>query len=483
MTIERILIVDDQETMRGLLRRICQREGYDVALAADGREALAALQQEGPFALAIVDLRLPDIDGIEILRQARTLDPRMLVIILTGHADFDTAVEAIQSGAYDYIQKEALNMQLIPIIIQRALERRRLNLRNRQLIEDLRQANAELQRHRAQQLRAIQQMGRALAGRLQWQETAQLMAQAALDNVRCDGVGILLVAPDIPRKPLAILASGNPLASEAQKALLDILIERAPATLPLDPETIEVQIIAPPADMPDNAPWHQVEAAPIETREHPIGVMALVSYGEAPFDQDAYDVLHILVSQGGIALENAHLFARMCELATRDSLTGLYNHSHFFELLEAEISRSERHSYELAVIMLDMDRKTGLKQINDTYGHQTGDALLREVAKILAFNVRLADSVARYGGDEFAVLAPETGKNEALVLANRLCRRLGEVPIKIAGMEFRISMSIGVAVFYPKTGISVTALVDLADQALYLAKEQGGNQVFMVDWD
>ncbi|MBC7255510.1 MAG: GGDEF domain-containing protein, partial [Chloroflexi bacterium] len=258
---------------------------------------------------------------------------------------------------------------------------------------------------------------------------------------------------------------------------------RFPERFPLSTEDVDVHVISYNDLEEDEGHWRHIETAPLTTRENALGVLALGSHRETPCDEDALAILRMLATQGGIALENAFLFARMCELATRDSLTGLYNHSHFFELLEAEISRSERHGYNLAVIVLDMDRESGLKYINDTYGHQVGDAVLREVAKLLTYNVRLADAVARYGGDEFAILAPETGKTEAMVLANRLCRRVSETPIRVMGLEFHVTVSGGVAVFTPKSGLTATTLVDLADQGMYLAKEQGGNRAFMVDWD
>ncbi|MBC7238688.1 MAG: response regulator, partial [Chloroflexi bacterium] len=110
--IEKILIVDDEENIRQLLARLCEREGYDVLTAPTGGEALALLEGEELPALAIVDLRLPDMDGMEILRRARERDPRMVVIILTGYADVQSAVEALTLGAYDYIPKDALNLQL-----------------------------------------------------------------------------------------------------------------------------------------------------------------------------------------------------------------------------------------------------------------------------------------------------------------------------------------------------------------------------------
>lgn len=481
-SIERILVVDDEPSIRELLRRICLHEGYDAVTAASGQEALAALRQ-GPLALALVDLRLPDMDGIEVLRAARGLDANLLVIILTGYADLKSAVEAMHLGAYDYIAKDALNMQLIPLIIQRALDRRRLNLRNRQLIADLQRANAELQQRRALQLRSLQQTGQALAGRLDFRGTAQVMLQAALDTAPCDAAALLVVAPDIPRQPLALLGGHRELGPTARQALLDLLLQHAPPELRVERETVDVHDLSAGHGQLDDAPWERAVAAPLHTAERPLGVMLLASHGEAPCDQEARDILHILATQGSIALENGFLFARMRELATRDSLTGLHNRSHFFEALEAELSRAERHRRPFAVIMVDLDRPSGLKEINDTYGHQMGDAVLREVAHRLAANVRASDLVARYGGDEFSVLAPETGQEQAMVLAHRLRQRLSDTPILLHGLSFSVTASLGVAVFEPGSGLGVSALIDLADRSLYMAKEEGGNRVFVVQWD
>jgi len=194
----------------------------------------------------------------------------------------------------------------------------------------------------------------------------------------------------------------------------------------------------------------------------------------------------VLVTQGGVALANARLFARTQELATRDGVTGIYNHRHFFELLEAEISRSERHGLPLSVIMMDLDRGdadggVGLKTINDTYGHQAGDELLRAVAAFLGNAVRRADTIARYGGDEFIILAPQTGHDEALVLAHRVSQHLGRAQFQVAGNAIRLTASVGVAVFRPGRGDSAGAVVSRADQGLYLSKECGGDRVRLVD--
>ncbi len=238
--------------------------------------------------------------------------------------------------------------------------------------------------------------------------------------------------------------------------------------------------IATEAEGLDDDDWVQREMGILAVREHVSGAVILAGHDQAAFSEETRAVFGILASQGSVALENAYLFARMRELATRDSLTGLYNHGHFFELLEAEISRAERYKQQLALIMFDHDNR-GLKRINDTYGHQAGDQLLRDVARLVEQNVRRADVVARYGGDEFVVLAPQTSRKAAEVLAERICVRLREREFSVGGHVEHITVSVGLAVFQPGRGETASSMVARADRALYQAKDGGGDQVCLAE--
>jgi len=233
----------------------------------------------------------------------------------------------------------------------------------------------------------------------------------------------------------------------------------------------------------DGEAWRRFESRTLSVRDELEGIAILASHDDAPFGEEALGFFEILVTQASTALTNARLFVRANELATRDGLTGLYNHRHYFELLEAEISRAERHGQELAVVMLDIDRGTGLKRINDTLGHQAGDQALCAIASFLQEHVRRADVVARYGGDEFIILAPQTGQQEASVLAHRICEQLSETPLVVSGQAMRVTVSVGVAVFQPGAGENASTVVSRADRGLYLAKEQGGNRVCIVTPD
>lgn len=483
MADERILIVDDEVSIQRLLARLCQNAGYQVAVAKDGAGAFRALA-ESLYDICISDLRLPDTDGIEILRRAKQLQPTCEIIILTGHGDLETAVEALRLGAYDYLQKPVLDLQLIPIIISRALERQRLARHNTQLLQDLQRANQELEHRRRQEIQYINQIGQALAAPLHTTEVAKVVVNAILGSMSCDAAGLLLLQHDHTHHPWALVGAKETLSPHAVKALVASMVARMPSGVRPPVEMIETEELPPldPSALDDKA-WRNQEFRDLPIRDELAGVAIAASHSGEPFSEEAMAFFSILSAQATSALANARLFARTRELATRDSLTGLYNHGHFFELLEAEISRSERYGHELALIMLDIDRQHGLKTINDTYGHQAGDELLCAIARLMETSVRRADVVARYGGDEFIIMAPQTGREKGLALARRLCWRLRQAEFIFEGQRERVTASLGVGVFEPNHNASANSVVSQADQAMYVAKERGGDRVCLVGPD
>jgi len=165
--------------------------------------------------------------------------------------------------------------------------------------------------------------------------------------------------------------------------------------------------------------------------------------------------------------------ARLERLAVTDGLTGLFNHRRFQEALHSELLRCERHKRPLAVLMLDVDY---FKKVNDSMGHPAGDELLRRLAQVLGADLRQTDLISRYGGEEFAVLLPETTKAEAMQVAERM-RESVEVKINDGNAwTQRITVSVGVATF-PEDGATAETVLEAADQALYVAKRQGRNKV------
>jgi diguanylate cyclase (GGDEF)-like protein len=193
----------------------------------------------------------------------------------------------------------------------------------------------------------------------------------------------------------------------------------------------------------------------------------------ADFTDEARELAHWLGSQASIALENARLHRLVERQASTDGLTELPNRRHFEEALEGEIVRAERFGGPLSLILADLD---GFKQVNDRFGHQAGDDVLRAFAEILRVTVREIDLPARYGGEEFAVLLPQTDLDGAQRLAERLRRALVSRPLSAGpGTLMAVTASFGVATF-PEAA-TPAALFAAADEALYRAKRKGKNCV------
>ena len=175
-------------------------------------------------------------------------------------------------------------------------------------------------------------------------------------------------------------------------------------------------------------------------------------------------VLSYIVVLGGTLLDNAKLFDQVSHLAASDSLTGLANHRKMLEVMETEIQRSKRTGRSFAILLFDLD---GLKKINDRFGHLTGSRAIKRVGVALRNSSRTIDTAARFGGDEFALILPESGSEEASQVAVRISEEL-----KSDGQEPAISVSSGMAVF-PADGTSIEKLIGVADRGLYHMKGKG----------
>ncbi len=167
-------------------------------------------------------------------------------------------------------------------------------------------------------------------------------------------------------------------------------------------------------------------------------------------------------------------FEHQYKLATTDGLTELYNHRYFQEQMKLNVENSKRYGNEFSMIILDIDF---FKKFNDTYGHQSGDAVLRQVAQTLKRSVRATDIACRYGGEEMSIILPNTGKNVAHSTAEKICERVSSNKFKLQGdKEVSVTISLGVST-YPQDGQTPSELIEAADKRLYNAKNNGRNQV------
>lgn len=215
---------------------------------------------------------------------------------------------------------------------------------------------------------------------------------------------------------------------------------------------------------------------PLTSHDRHLGVVYFYRTDRDTFTAEEIELLTTFASLAAGAIENARLHERLAGEARTDALTTLYNRREFDARLAEEQARAKRYGKPYAFMMLDIDR---FKQVNDTYGHVAGDAVLKALADIIRGQLREADIPARYGGEEFAVIFPEIGGGAAKQVAERARRAIAATPFRLPdGREIGVTVSIGVSC-YPKCADTPREVVDCADRALYVAKVAGRNHVVM----
>ena len=219
-------------------------------------------------------------------------------------------------------------------------------------------------------------------------------------------------------------------------------------------------------------------SVPLMTANFVVGVLNLADKRDgSPFDPSAeVPAVGHLSRVLAMAIRNGKLFREVQNQAHTDALTGLRNYRAFHETLRTEIHRSQRYGRPLGLVMLDID---SFKELNDQHGHQAGDAALAQLGKVIRAATRCEDFSARYGGDEIAILLPETPPSGCLSVVRRLVKSVREHEFVSAGVRLSLSISVGVAHFKPD--MTLTQLVGAADQALYRAKQLGKDRYVAAD--
>jgi diguanylate cyclase (GGDEF)-like protein len=216
-------------------------------------------------------------------------------------------------------------------------------------------------------------------------------------------------------------------------------------------------------------------AVPMRLRGKVTGMLSAQSYQPHQYSRSDRETLEMLASYAAIALDNDKLFNHIQHLAITDDVTRLYNRRYLFEMGQREFHRARRFDRPLSVIMLDIDH---FKRVNDNYGHAVGDQALQQIAKVMTEHLRQVDILGRYGGEEFTIVLPETGRAQAHILAERLRRDISENFKNNSNGLNSLTVSLGVSELTEDL-TSFNSLVQRADAALYDAKHAGRDTVML----
>jgi diguanylate cyclase (GGDEF)-like protein len=220
---------------------------------------------------------------------------------------------------------------------------------------------------------------------------------------------------------------------------------------------------------------HELALVPLKAKDKVNGLIVADNFvTKEPITKDDIMILTMLGNQAGLAIQNSRLYESAVTRAHSDSLTELWNHGYFQYLLQDEMEKSRAMNSKLSLLMLDLD---DFKALNDLFGHQAGDKVLKELAQFLKNRSRKMDYVCRYGGEEFTVILPQTDRDEAFTIAEHLRLEIEKHPFiqRISPeSEKKLTVSIGIASF-PANGTTPSDTIAASDRALYQAKRKGKN--------
>ncbi len=219
---------------------------------------------------------------------------------------------------------------------------------------------------------------------------------------------------------------------------------------------------------------------PLKTKEKVKGLIVADNlYTQKPIEENDIKIFTMLANQAALAIENSQLYEMIVYKSHTDSLTDLWNHGYFQEKLTYELERAKKTNQPLGLVLIDIDN---FKDLNDTYGHQFGDTILKELAMILKQSSRETDYVCRYGGEEFTLILPQTNKEKAYEIAERLRSRIEQYSFSpyTQPKNLKLTISLGVAT-YPVDAITKEELISKADKAMYIAKFSGKNKSCLAD--
>lgn len=419
-----ILLVEDDPGDANLVRQLL-RKSQDPAFEVKWVETLADakhhLTEQQPD-LLLLDLSLPDSQGIETVHAMRQAAGGLPIIVLTGRDDTAFALQILELGAQDYLIKGRFDQDALVRAIRYAISRSRLE----------------------QHLQESEARFRNLA----------------------DGAPVLMWESDVEQRCTWLNKTwlgftGRTLEQELGMGWME-------GVHPDDRAAVSEEYAACFAA-------HRPIRIEYRLRRSDGEYRWVIAYGSPRLEPH-----NQLVGYIGMCMDITERHLMQQELqhqAHVDYLTGLNNRRYFIELGEAELARAIRYGSTLSMLMLDIDF---FKKVNDTYGHKTGDAVLQKLGQICRETLREIDLPARIGGEEFAILLPETSGEKAVEVAERLRQTIADTPVPLEhGLPLHFTVSIGVAT-YTGDHINIDMLLNLADQALYQAKNSGRNRVVAV---
>jgi two-component system cell cycle response regulator len=450
----RILVVDDIPANVRLLEAKLAAEYFEVLTANSGKDALEAIAEQSPD-LVLLDVMMPGMDGFEVCQRIRA-NPKtrfLPVVMVTALSDQADRVRGLEAGADDFLTKPVNDLALFARV--RSLVRLKMVMDEWRLRE---QTSGEVD---LLELQVEAEEGGMLTAKALLVENFAPAAERLVELLKHDCEQVDVAANSAEALRMAQVGAYDLVITNLQIGQEDGL--RLCSMLRSQEETRQVPIllVIDDFDMP-----RMVKGLDIGVSDYlvkPIDANELLARARIQVRRRRYqDRLRAT-------------YQRSLSLALTDSLTSLYNRRYALKHLEGLMQRVALDGKSISLMVCDLDR---FKSVNDTYGHAAGDEVLKQFASRALAAVRNVDLVARFGGEEFVIIMPDTDGPHALKVAERLCRKVAEVPMEVPeapGGGLTVTVSIGVAA--SNQPMACEEFIKIADAALYRAKQTGRNRV------
>ncbi len=472
----KILIVDNEIEICNLFKDFFDFIGYESLYETDGEKVLACLDTYD-YDLLFVDLKLDTVSGIEILKKSKQIHPFSEVIVVTGFGSEETVLLTLHYGAASYIQKP-ISFSDIRVQTEEALATRRFNMMTDNLRKAISNEDPVLTSH-FEKIINLDKLSKFLNLTIDIDMLGDSILNGVADILQgsyfsfffFDKINREMVF--YSREPIT-----EPIVKSLENEIKDSFEKLTNKTVgsSYNVRVSRTSIISE-NNIRDNVNALTHVIVPILIENSICGVIG-VSGCHGDITNDTEDILHLVSNRVSHVLSNATLHRDTKLLALTDGLTGLLNHRAFHDRLNQEYERFRRYGSNLSLIVADFD---DLKKFNDNYGHPFGDEVLRMVGEILRETSRETDVLARYGGDEFVILLPQTNASNARLMGERIRKKIEDNHFEINGSLVSSSITMGIATV-PQRGIDTPQdFLESADRALYRAKRAGKNRIAVAE--
>ena len=473
---ERILIISDKKRDIDLLEEILGPKGFDIEGVSVSGEIESTILKD-TFAAILADYDLIGDSAyrwIGLLHEHRS---RSCFILYGEEIKADKLSEILQKGAYGFIPRSLLPERIYDTI-SGGLENRKAFVEILEMIDELRDVNENLNREKEslrtknQELGFINRLSSKVTYDLNWDKIVLRILDAGLPTV-IDHELLAILYRIGSGWNLAVHFSEKKLNKEAVKHLKQDMVEHfftlsnerisvEEITLHVYPSTGKVSSTSP-------LPLSNQLILPLTLAGRPLGMLAILAKQGQGLKKEKKELQSTISNILAMSLKNAQEYQRLKEMAVTDGLTGIYNYKGLRDFTTMEFQRAKRYSKPLSLIMIDVDN---FKAINDSLGHQAGDYVLRELAGCLKNSVRNTDIVARYGGDEFAILLPETAIGESEVLVKRVLDTIKDHAFQWRSERIKVEISYGISTTGDlEEGDGEEEFIHRADSRLLTAKQ------------